>query len=61
MKQYKVFYESRDLKYAIVEANSAEEAEELADTNFKQYKWHYHTINSAGDILIGDTKELADE
>lgn len=61
MKEYKVFYESRDLKYAIVEANSAEEAEELADTNFKQYKWHYATINSSGEILYGDTQEQTDE
>ena len=61
MKEYKVFYESRDLKYAIVEANSAEEAEELADLNFKQYKWHYDVINTSGDILVGEAKEIADE
>lgn len=60
MKQYKVFYESREVKYAIVEADSPEEAEELADTNFDEYAWDFCDGTLTGDILIGETKE-ADE
>ena len=56
MKQYKVFYESREVQYAIIEANSAEEAEELADTNFGEYQWEYCDGSLEGDILIGETK-----
>lgn len=56
MKQYKVFYESRKVRYAIVEANSAEEAEELADTNFGEYQWKYCDGSLEVDILIGETK-----
>ena len=58
MKQYKVFYESRETKYAIIEANSAEEAEELADTNFDEYDWDFCDGTLTGDILIGETKEV---
>ena len=61
MNKYKVFYEQRDLRYAIVKADSAEEAEELADINFNEYDWHYTTINSSGEILYGDTQEQTDE
>ena len=53
MKQYKVFYESREVQYAIIEANSAEE---LADTNFGEYQWEYCDGSLEGDILIGETK-----
>ena len=60
MKQYKVFYESREIKYAIIEADSAEEAEELADTNFSDYDWDYCDGTLNGEILVGET-ELYDE
>ena len=56
MNKYKVFYEQRDLRYAIVKADSAEEAEELADTNFGEYQWKYCDGSLEGDILIGETK-----
>ena len=61
MKQYKVFYEQRELKYAIIEADSPEEAEELADTNFSEYDWEFYDGTLTGEILYGDTQELADE
>ena len=60
MKQYKVFYESREVKYAIIEAHSAEEAEELAYTNFGEYQWEYCDGSLNGEILIDET-ELYDE
>lgn len=60
MKQYKVFYESREVQYAIVTANSVEEAEELADTNFSDYDWDYCDGDLNGEILVGET-ELYDE
>lgn len=60
MKQYKVFYESREVQYAIVTANSVEEAEELADTNFSDYDWDYCGGSLNGEILVGET-ELYDE
>ena len=60
MKEYKVFYEYREVKYAIVTANSVEEAEELADTNFSDYDWDYCDGTLNGEILVGET-ELYDE
>ena len=60
MKQYKVFYESREVQYAIVTADSVEEAEELADTNFSDYDWDYCDGDLNGEILVGET-ELYDE
>ena len=60
MNKYKVFYESREVKYAIVTANSVEEAEELADTNFSDYDWDYYDETLNGEILVGET-ELYDE
>ena len=60
MKQYKVFYESRETKYAIIEANSAEDAEELADTNFSEYDWEFYDGTLTGNILIGETEQAND-
>lgn len=60
MKEYKVFYESREVQYAIVTANSVEEAEELADTNFSDYDWDYCDGTLNGEILVGET-ELCNE
>ena len=60
MNKYKVFYEQRELKYAIVEADSAEEAEELADTNFSEYDWEVCDGTLTGDILIDETEEVDD-
>ena len=60
MNKYKVFYESREVQYAIVTADSAEEAEELADTNFSDYDWSYCDGDLNGEILVGET-ELYDE
>ena len=56
MKEYKVFYESREDQYAIVTANSVEEA----DTNFSDYDWDYCDGTLNGEILVGET-ELYDE
>ena len=58
MKQYKVFYESREIQYAIIEADSPEEAEELADTNSNEYDWKFCDGTLTGEILIGETEEV---
>ena len=56
MNKYKVFYESREVQYAIVTANSVEEAEELADTNFSDYDWDSCDGTLNGEILVGETE-----
>lgn len=58
MSKYKVFYESRECQYAIVEADSPEEAEELADTNPNEYYWKICDGTLTGDILIGETEKV---
>ena len=60
MKEYKVFYKYGEVKCAIVTANSVEEAEELADTNFSDYDWNYCDGTLNGEILVGET-ELYDK
>ena len=60
MKEYKVFYETREVQYAIIEANSEEEAENLAESNFGEYQWEYCDGSLNGEILIDET-ELYDE
>ena len=57
MKQFKVFYERTETLYAIVEAETAEEAEELADTNYSDYDWSECDGALGGEILIGETED----
>ena len=60
MKQFKVYHERRECEYAIIEANSAEEAEELADSNYSDYNWSYCDGSMNGEILIDETEEYND-
>ena len=58
MPIFRVFYERTEVEYADIEANSAEEAEELTENNYTDYGWSYldGTINTS--ILIGETEAL---
>lgn len=58
MKKFKVFYEQREVKYAIIEAESMDEAEELADLNYDEYEWDYVDGSLTGEILYGSTEEF---
>jgi hypothetical protein len=57
MKQFKVFYERTEILYTVVEAETAEEAEELADTNYSDYDWFEYDGTLRGEILIGETED----
>ncbi len=62
MAKYKVYHERTAVEYAIIEANSAEEAEQLADSKYSNYNWKDCEDSMTGSILIGETiKELEDE
>lgn len=61
MKKFKVYYERRECEYTIIEANSAKEAEELADINYSDYNWNDCDGTMEGEILTGETEELEDE
>lgn len=58
MKKFKVYYERRECEYAIIEANSAEEAEELADINYSDYNWNNCDGTMEGEILTDETEEV---
>ena len=60
MAKYKVFYERREVEYAIIEANSAEEAEELADTDYSSYDWKHCDGTMDGEILVGESEGYSD-
>ena len=57
MGKFNVYYEQKEVKYAIIEAESIEEAEELADLNYENYIWDYVDGSITGEILYGSTEE----
>lgn len=57
MGKFNVYYEQKEVKYAIIEAESIEEAEELADLNYDNYIWDYVDGSITGEILYGSTEE----
>lgn len=61
MPKYQVYSEHKETFYAIVEADSLEDAEELADTNYSDYEWQKLEGSLAGNILIGETTKVKDE
>ena len=62
MAKYRVYHERTEVEYAIIEADSAEEAETLADLAYSNYDWKDCDGPMIGSILIGETiKELDDE
>ena len=61
MPKYKVFYQRVEIEEAIIEANSAQEAEQLADDNYSDYSWTSCDGTLLGEILDGETEEVEDE
>ena len=58
MATFRVFYERSETEYADIEANSAEEAEELAEENYSDQDWSYVDGSMNATILTGETEEL---
>ena len=61
MPKFKVFAERTESLCAIIEANSAEEAEEAADNYYSDYDWSDVDGSMSTEILFGDTEEEDDE
>lgn len=58
MPKYKVFYQRVEIEEAIIEANSAQEAESLADSNYSDYSWVSCDGTMYGEILDGESEEV---
>ena len=61
MPKFKVFAEKTETLCAIIEADSEEKAEELADKNYSDYDWSEVNGSLNTEILYGDTEENDDE
>lgn len=60
MPKYQVYSEHKETLYAIVEADSLEDAEELAYTNYSGYDWNKCDNSLQITVLFGETNELVD-
>ena len=58
MATFRVFYERSETEYADIEANSAKEAEELAEEDYSDQDWNYVDGTMDTNLLIGETEEL---
>ena len=61
MPKYIAYCERKEVEFAIIEASSIEEAEELAEKSYSDYKWQKLDGSLAGNILIGETTKVKDE
>ena len=61
MPKFKVYAERTETLCAIIEADSAEEAEELADKDYDNFDWSDVDGSMSTEILYGDTEEKEDE
>ena len=61
MPKYIAYCERKEVEFAIIEASSVEEAEELADNSYSDYEWQKLDGYLAGNILIGETTKVKDE
>ena len=61
MPKYLAYCERKEVEFAIIEASSIKEAEELADNNYSDYEWQKLDGSLAGNILIGETTKVKDE
>ena len=61
MPKFKVFAERTESLCAIIEADSAEEAEELADKDYDNFDWSDIDGSMSTEILFGDAEEEEDE
>ena len=61
MPKYIAYCERKEVEFAIIEASSIKEAEELADKSYSDYGWQKLEGSLAGNILIGETTKVKDE
>lgn len=61
MPKFKVYAERTETLCAIIEADSAEDAEELADKNYSNYNWSDVNGSLNTEILFGNAEEEKDE
>ena len=61
MKKFKVFAERTETLCAIIEADSAEEAEKYADKDYDNFDWSDVDGSMSTEILFGDAEEEDDE
>ena len=61
MQKFKVYAERTETLCAIIEADSVEEAEELADKDYDNFDWSDVDGSMSTEILFGDAKEKEDE
>ena len=61
MPKFKVYAKRSEALCAIVEADSSEEAEKLADKNYSNYNWFEIDDSLNTKILYGDTEEDYDD
>ena len=61
MPKFKVFAERTETLCAIIEADSAEEAEKYADENYTDCDWSDVDGSMSTEILFGDAEEEDDE
>lgn len=61
MPKFKVYAVKTEILCAIIEADSAEEAEELADQNYSYYDWSDVDGSMSTEILFDDAEEEDDE
>ena len=57
MPKFKVFIERTETFYAIIEADSAEKAEEAADNYYDNFDWSEVNGSQNSEILFGEAKE----
>ena len=61
MPKFKVFAERTEIICTVIEADSAEEAEELADKDYYDCDWSDIDGSMSTEILFGDAEEEDDE
>ena len=61
MPKFKVFIEKKETFYAIIEADSADSAEEKADNYYDNFDWSEVNGSQNSEILFGETDEETDE
>ena len=60
MAKYRVFAERKETECATIEADSAEEAEELADSDYSKYDWSLCDGSRTVEILLDNAEEITD-
>lgn len=58
MPKFKVFAERVETLYTIVEADSWEDAEEIADTSFDKYQWNEVDGSMTTAVLVQTSEPL---